>query len=903
MRKQTPSFRRTRLARTVLAVCSASAAVISWPAALAQTAPTLQRVEVTGSAIKQIDAETAVPVTVYKVETLKSQGVSSVEQIMARISGSQSQTGTSQSVGAGTGGAAYADLRGLGANKTLILLDGRRVANNTIDGSAPDLNMIPFAALERVEVLRDGASALYGTDAIGGVINFITKKSFQGGTASIGYESPQHPGGKSKTFNAGYGVGDFDSDGFNVVGVFDYQKQEPIRATQRTFGSTGYLPDQGVFKSSGATDPANYSQGSGPSANPAGPACNSNPFIFNQSGSACRYDYTKAVDLVPKTERIGALLKGSLKINESNQVNLSYFATQTKNNTVIAAVPFSALTMNPNTPFFPGNGITPAPTNFVIDPAQPIKIRWRDVPNGGRAQQDTNQQQRFVAELQGNSDAWDYRTAFSYNVNKVRQNLTGGYADGALITPGVANGIINPFGSQTAAGQAYLDGALATGLLTSGKSDALTVDARVSRELGDWLGAGRPAALAIGTEFRHETLKYSANTDFATKVVSSTGVDPSLDQSGKRNVVAVYTELNLPVTKTLDVTGSVRYDRFSDFGNTVNPKASFRYQPSQPFLMRGSISTGFRAPSLFELNNPVSINNTANSFDDPVRCPNGVALPGFSAADNCNTQFLSQNGGNKNLQPEKSKSATIGFVIEPAKDLTLGVDFWWVRLKNSISVLPDTLIFANPTKNAALFKRAADGSLGIDGSQCPGPSCGYVIDTTSNLGGTNTHGIDFSADYRMKAGEYGDFTFAFNGVYVAKYEYQQEQGGEWLQNAGIYSGTAPIFRWKHTINVDWSKGEWGGGVVNNYKAGYQDQNDANNVSDPKYYQSVGSYTTWDIYGTWKPVKAVTLNLGVKNVFDKNPPFSNQGATFQVGYDPRFTNPAGRAYYLRGNYTF
>lgn len=902
MRKKTPSFQRTTLARVVVAVCSAGAAVISWPAAMAQNAPVLQRVEVTGSAIKQIDAETAVPVTVYKIDTLKSQGISTVEQIMSRISSSQSQTGTSQSVGAGTGGAAFADMRGLGPNKTLVLLDGRRIANNTIDGSAPDLNMVPFAALERVEVLRDGASALYGTDAIGGVINFITRKSFQGGTASVGYDSPQHPGGREKSFNAGYGVGDFDKDGFNLVGVIDYQKQDKISAVQRAFGSTGYIPDRGVFKSSGSSDPANYSQG-GPSANPAGPACNSNPYIFNQSGNSCRYDYTKSIDLIPKSERVSVLLKGALRVTDSNQINLSYFATQNKNNTQIAPVPFAALTMNPGTPFFPGNGITPVPTSFTIDPTKPINIRWRDVPNGGRAQQDTNLQQRFVAEFQGNTQDWDYRSAFTYNVNTVRSNLTGGYADGALITPGVANGIINPFGPQTAVGQSYLNSALVTGQLTSGKSDATTVDARASRELGDWLGAGRQAALAVGAEFRHETLRYNANTEVAAKVVSSTGVDPTLDQRGKRSVVGAYTELNLPVTKTLDVTGSIRYDRFSDFGNTVNPKASFRFQPSQPLLVRGSVSTGFRAPSLFELNNPVSINNTANSFDDPIRCPNGVAQPGVSAADNCQTQFLSQNGGNKNLQPEKSKSATLGFVLEPAQNLTIGVDFWWVRLKNSISVLPDTLIFADPVKYAGLFKRAADGSLGIDGSQCPGPACGYVIDTTSNLGGINTHGIDLSGDYKIKSGEFGNFTFAISGVYVAKYEYQQEQGGKWNQNAGVYVGTGPISRWKHSANIDWNKGDWGAGIVNNFKSGYEDQNDPSAISDPKYFQRVGSYTTWDLYGSWKPVKAVTLNVGVKNVFDKEPPFSNQGATFQVGYDPRFTNPSGRAYYLRGNYTF
>lgn len=142
--------------------------------------PQLQRIEVTGSAIRRVDAETAVPVTILRTEELKKQGVTTTEQLISRISANQSSVGSGRSIGSSSGGAAYADLRGIGPNKTLVLLNGRRLANNAtsaINGSGVDLNTIPFAAIDRVEVLRDGASALYGTDAIGGVINFITKKA------------------------------------------------------------------------------------------------------------------------------------------------------------------------------------------------------------------------------------------------------------------------------------------------------------------------------------------------------------------------------------------------------------------------------------------------------------------------------------------------------------------------------------------------------------------------------------------------------------------------------------------------------------------------------------------------------------------------------------------------------
>ncbi|WP_296315104.1 TonB-dependent receptor plug domain-containing protein, partial [Pseudomonas sp.] len=202
------------------------------PAAAVAAAPAttqLKRVEVTGSAVRRADAETAVPVTILRADELKKQGVTTTEQMVQRITGSQSMMNSAGSVGASTGGASYADMRGIGANKTLILLNGRRLANNALsgvgtpNGSAIDLNMIPFAAIDRIEVLRDGASALYGTDAIGGVINFITKKSLTDGTLSLGGDTPTASGGgASKDVSASWGFGDLDEDRFNVMGVFNY---------------------------------------------------------------------------------------------------------------------------------------------------------------------------------------------------------------------------------------------------------------------------------------------------------------------------------------------------------------------------------------------------------------------------------------------------------------------------------------------------------------------------------------------------------------------------------------------------------------------------------------------------------------------------------------------------------
>ena len=900
------TFERTKLCAGL--VLAFGGLAIAPGVVFAQDSVNLQRVEVTGSAIKRIDAETAVPVTVIKMDDLKSQGVTTVEQIMSSITASQTYTSTSQVVGSGTGGASYADLRGIGSNKTLVLLNGRRIANNALDSSAPDLNMIPFAAIDRVEVLRDGASSLYGTDAIGGVINFITRKNYTGGTITIGAERPQHAGGNSKSANIGFGFGDLDTTGFNVMGFLDYLKTDPIGGTQRDFNTRypgGLSP---------TTSPANYYQG-GNSGNPTAPGCSSSPYLIpNSTNTGCQMTTSSFVNYTPTVERTSGLLRGTVKINNDNQLSLEYFGSRSTVSTVIAPVPYGGMFMNrlrPDgtlNPYYPGNtatSITPniplsatftdssAAANPLLQPGY-IHVKWRDLPNGSREGITTNDQQRFVAALDGTLAGWDYQVGASYNENKINDGLAG-YSNGPMLTAAVLNGVVNPFGAQSAAGQAVIDNAGVAGTLQTAKGTVTGLDARASRELGDWLHAGRATALAVGVETRHESFKDAANVDFATLVVASTGFDPGTLNEGSRNVSAGYAELNVPIMKSLDVTAAVRYDRYSDFGSTTNPKVSFRFQPSQQFLVRGSYSTGFRAPSLYDINAAPYYTNTG-LVSDPINCPNGTPIPGKSSSANCQIQAQALYGGNTSLQPETSKNTTLGFVFEPVKDVSLGVDLWSIKLDHAIGSIPYDTAFNNPVTFASLFHRNPGGNLSTDGSECPNPlTCGYVDLRTQNLGGLNTDGIDFSANYQLRAGAAGTYRFGLQSTYVHKYEYQDYTDGPWNQNVGVYVGAGPVFRWQHNITMNWTGGQFGAGVAAHYKSGYIDQ-----YGPP---DEVTSYTTFDVYGSYAFTKALSLTAGIRNVADRAPPLSFQTQTFQAGYDPRFTDPTGRAYYLRGTFKF
>jgi len=909
--QKNPHFRMSLLSSAVLSTLPVTGLLVMSGHASAQTADaSSDRIVITGSAIKRIEAETSVPVTVIKVDELKRQGISSVEQIMQSLSAVQMTTNAAQAIGAGTGGATFANMRGIGSNKTLVMLNGERIANNAVDGSAPDLNMIPFAAIDRIEVLRDGASALYGTDAIGGVINFITKRNFTGGTATVGFDTPKLAGGKVKMGNVGFGKGDLGEDGYNIFGSLSLRKEEAIAGNQRDYNK------RIVGGLSNSTDPANYTQDFSALYNPAAPGCAGTALISVASGTQCKIVTPNFVDFSPKSDTASGMLKGTLRVSNSLDLGFEAFAAQNSVTTRVAPVPYGGYLMNPTmpngqpNPYFPTAHINPAfddgtagapafnPSRAFANPVnvQPgfAYVFWRDFPNGPRSQENVNKQNRIMFTADGNNNGWDYSAKLSFNRNQVDQKLVGGYGNGDMIGEGLLEGIINPFGPQSAAGTALLQQAALNGLLQTATGTVTTAKGSASRELSDWMGAGRPVQMAVGAELRHENFVSRANSDFAALVSASTGVDPSFVAKGTRNVTAVYTELNVPVKKNLDVTGSLRHDHYSDFGGTTNPKLAFRFQPVSTLLVRGSASTGFRAPSLYELYGSQSYTNTAGNFNNPINCPGGNAIAGASAGANCDSQFQVLNGGNTALKPEKATNYTLGFVLEPAKNLTTSIDFWQINLTNQISSIPQSTLFGTYPLFSQYFNYAQPGNLLSITSNCPGARCGYVDQRLQNLGALNTSGVDLGLQYRLRS-EIGQFDTAIQSTWIGKYEYQDYPGGPFNQNVGIYSGSGPIFRWQHNLAVNWSQGQYSAGLAIHYKSGYVDFKPTNVVS---------AYSTADVYAGWMPVKGVNLVAGIRNLANAAPPFTNQADLFQAGgWDSRYASPYGRTYYLRGTFAF
>ncbi|HEX7687080.1 MAG TPA: TonB-dependent receptor [Burkholderiaceae bacterium] len=875
-----------------------TAALFGLPA-VAQTSPdantpdTTQRVLVTGSMIPRTSAETAEAITVISAQSLKDMGIQTVEQALQQIASNQATTLTSSTVTTwGTGGGSFASLRGLGASRTLVLLDGQRLTPNAQVDSSADLNSIPFAAIERIEVLREGASSQYGADAIAGVINFITRKDMKGGELNVTGQKSQGAGGNTYGADVTYGLGSLGSDGYNLMGSLSYTKQNELRALQRGFAQRGG-GDNAYY-----TSPASFKDANGNLFSVDYPDCGKSTGVISTylstANGYCGYQYTNATDLIPQSSVASGMLQFSKALGSDNTLKLQYFATQSKVKTWGGAYSY-AETMNPtfNAAYFPTAARSTPNTAFFNTPAdatpdltQDITVLWTD-PGNNRYQGDHSTEQRFLASLEGSHADWDYQANLNYSQNLSTVYLSGGYPDETLIQETDANGdavlnhLINPFGPQTAAGQAVIDNTYQAGNLDTARLRMVDVNGSASHSVGDWFHAGN-ATLALGIGARREQIN-SGTTPLAARMSAETGFYPS-SVSGKRTSEAAYAELNVPVTKQLEFTVSDREDHYSDFGNTNNAKASFRFQPSKLVTFRGAVSTGFRAPSLVNLFSPQILGASTN-FSGSV-CQQFAGI--------CGAQGMVVTGGNPDLKPEKSDNYDLGMVLAPTTNLGMTLDFYRVTISNQITTLTSSTIYKNYNTFSNLYHLNSNGSLSIAGDHscdagASAPTCGYILRTVQNSGGVTTNGIDVSVNYAFNTSA-GRFRTSLEGNWTSQYKLQAYEGAKWQNIRGDYSaGYNPVLAWQDLLTVDWSKDVWGAGLSNHYESGYKDQDGGRHV---------GSYSIWSGYGSWKATKQVTLLAGVRNLLNTKPSFSNQTDEWQEGYNPVLADPIGRAFYAK-----
>ncbi|MES2261406.1 MAG: TonB-dependent receptor [Pseudomonadota bacterium] len=877
--------------------------------AQAESSQPLQRVEITGSAIKRIESETALPVQVITRADIDKTGVTTAAELLARVSANVGglTDGASINVGGDQRGFNSANLRGIGTSSTLVLLNGRRMANfaSPGDDAGVDLNNIPAAALQRVEVLLDGASALYGTDAIGGVINFITRKDFKGVELN-GYASRTKEGGAGKrTASISAGAGDVGKDGYNVFAVFDAQHTDRLNTSQRSFIPELQIPERLGHLLSSFTSPANIRLTStqrdhlqdigfkingkpitNRQINLSVPGCAPPANIYLPAGTggvdACTYNYMGDTELYPESNKVNLLSRGVLQLNADNQVYVEAALSRSRTNYVGSSARVIGYLDYRKVPQLANTGLDQLDDDIPGE----LELRMRLNEAGMRTSELTSSSQRYVVGLTGSSNGWDYDVGLNHSVNTVKDKDVHGYVLYDQLLAGIADGRINPFGPSGASGVALLNSIQVNDDVRHARGTMDAIDFKASHALMK-MGGG-DMALAIGGEVRRERTDFMPSALLLSDNINN---DPAPEgghaTSDKRNVAALYGELLLPFTKQWEAQLSARYDHYQVVGGAASPKVGVTYLPSKQLLLRASAGRGFRAPSMSDLFRPTVYSATA-TLPDPVLCAT-VDNNYADCADNWNTRRYS----NANLKPEHSRQFSLGAVFEPSRLWNVSADYWHIKRTDLISEIGDDVILGNLAKYGNLVHRTEDGDID------------YIELHKENRGAQLASGIDLKADLRGTPTAFGQFSAHLNGTYVLSSKLQTSPGDAYISNLNRFVTEGVVQRWRHNISVDWDSGPLSASLMNTYSSAYQDQNSAINIDNGSVVAAnrVKAYSIWDVSAAYAINKQFKLRAGIQNLLDTSPPYSNQAFFFISGYDPSYTDPRGRRFYASANYSF
>lgn len=906
-------FRRSRISRAA-ALAVGGLAFIATTGAWAQSD---QRVEVTGSRIKRTDLETASPVQRIDKAEIERSGATTINDLLQRISsnGAGIDDRITNGFAPGAGGL---NLRNLGFNSTLVLINGRRVATypfaqqlSTGSQGFNDLQNIPIAAVDRIEILKDGASAVYGADAVGGVVNIIMRSDYSGlevgGIAGIS----RYSDGKMVGANLTAGKGSLSSDRYNVLIGVNLSKRDEVRSVDRPWAKTEDLRDRG-----GSDNRSSYGfpgtitdTVTNDKFFDVGAACGPASQRGGNSVRAgfCRYDRALLGSLMPESEKVGVFTKGQFAVTP----DITAFAELlfTRNKYLSHSWPAGSTDdVGIGTFFIPAG----SPSNPFPNDAE-IRYRFADV--GNRGDDGTAENKRLVLGVQGRSFGWDWEGAANLNridVDNVATNnalnsrlmclmnptAAASYAAGgdplglgtldqifaanpsyatyfrnelskcasAFATYGYYN-FINPAANTPGTADYLRHNATRTG---RSKQDGF--DLRVSRELTQL--AGGPLGLALGAETRKE--KVSDIPDAQLQSGDTLAISAA-QAFGERRASAVYAELAAPITKALELTAAVRYDRFTGNGkfSSTSPKLGVRYQPVKQLVLRATASKAFRAPSLFET---TPAQQTAFDFglQDPVLCPV------FDTNNpNCVMDIRTVQQGNPNLKPEKTNIYTLGFVFEPSDVAALTVDYWSIKRKDEIGTFAAQDLLNLFPNDPNIVVRNNAGVV-------------QQINTVPvQLNGTRTSGIDLELTTRANLGEIGRLNSKFGITYVHKYEFTtvDSSRNQVLQN---YNGTYNQPRWRMNWDFALDRGNWefdvGGNAIGNYDGLGQTARVAPEV-------------LWNAGVAFKGVKNLTVRLQINNVLNRAPSFDDESSGSNAGYNPQLAEPMGRYYLLGLQYKF
>lgn len=916
----TPTLMRCRIVRpTLMLVCL----VVIDPAAGQQA---LDRVEIAGSSVRRIDAESALPVQIIKREAIARSGYTSTVDLIKNLPAVAGSSAESGAVGTESFGFAGVSIHNIGENRTLVLLNGRRLApfgGQTLTGAsnAIDLNSIPISSIERIEVLTDGASALYGSDAIAGVVNFITRRGGAEGVATAGFSSPRG-GARETNVSVSKGIGDIDADGYSVLLSASADRRTQLSSSARKFARSGEI----FFKQGGQryrfqtssplSIPANVFDFD---FNPISPFLAANgrcPPQHFVSGSACAYDFVGDLEIYPDRERQSLLTSFDRKLGGDLRLFGDIVYTRSRSRAVVSSTP-SAFTIAPGSPFH-----AQAVAAGGFDNTDPslgdlgVFAGYRFDDLGRRSTDDRAESFHTVLGLEGRLGSWDLNLAYTHSQSEVRGSLDDGYGVNSRVLD-VLNNVVDPFalpGQQSPAAQQAINDARYTGYWNGGKSTLDGVEARGSTELPALIGQ----AMQLGAGLSYFREKHSTRPSALAQGLGGDvrfGDDAAeVPSSGTRHVVGGFLELVAPVAQGVELTAALRHDHYSDFGNTTNAKLSGRWQPVGGVLIRGSVGTGYKAPSILQVKGARQLFGVSGDFVDcsaPDR--NGVTLGDIAASlgavcpDGQQPDLIAE--GNGGLKPERSVQASLGFRIEPSASFSVGADFWTVGIRNALGQVDPNVLLDDLNANLGNFTTSLSASTGQN-------QLAFFV-PNQNLGKAYRAGIDIDVVGRTLLGRTVGVTSQLTATHMLRDQYQLGEDGPYSSSLGRFGDDQTVtFRWQarwvNTVDV----GRATHTLVFNYKSGYRDQDvSADIVNDDGSIgalvdglkRRVSDHLTLDWQSRWRVSSQLDVNIGLINAFDNDPPLSlaigglNQG--FQVGYDDRYYDPRGRTVYINLAYRF
>ncbi len=838
----------------------------------------------TGSRIRRINYERVAPVDVLSAPDIELSGAQTLGELLKFVP-AVSGSSTSTAITNGGDGTATVTLRGLPASNTLVLINGRRVANDGLAGESVDLNSIPPAAVERIEILKDGASAIYGSDAIAGVVNVIMKRDFYGVLAETFYGETGDGDLDTVTHTLQYGGA--VPNGSYLLSATLYRQDPIFSRDRRVSRNADTRPLGGSDQRSSATPDARLTGPGGAAliADGAGyrPATADDLFNFGE--------YTSAVAALERNSVYGSL---SYDFSERVVGNLDVSYVETDSTGTLAPTPVFTAFEQTSLPVAADNIYNPF--GVVIDD---VRRRLLEFPE--RTQRNSSEVTRFSAALEGLYADWNWELAYGWSRSEAREE-TRNLVDAARLQRGL--------GPADRCRGPSVDGCVPIDLLgPSGSIDRQQVDfLRARGEVSGYFRLSSISAylsrallrlpygrgdIAFGFEHRREaTSKRPEGLLATTPTIGATNFEAT---RGSREISEMYTETILPAWKSadglleLDLEAALRYSTYSDFGESIDPRVGLSLRAGPALLFRTSYAEGFRAPSLNELYEGRTEDQAFLS--DPCQDPANVGvLPGCAQqADPSRNQFLTIRGGNPDLDPESSRTLGLGVVLTPRQvpGLTLSLDLFDISQRDVVDASAQFIVDQNAANGrfANRVQRDEDGNLLL------------VQANNLNVGNRDLRGMDLALNYQRDS-VWGKFTLSGSAAFIDRYEASLDQGSERVDLAGTFrdpasEGLGGIPEWKAQLGVHWSHRRWQG----NYQLHFVDaMREA--VPGTDRSREIDAWMVHDLQLSYKfpLLNGLRWTLGLDNVFDEPAPLV--ASAFNDNIDGRTHELKGRFWYTK-----